>query len=150
MKYRAHDQIDSGIKVKTSKKKAERDLLALPFYKRYREYQLKTGGTPDMSIIRRSVLMAKHSVAVEDDSAASRISHEEYAAYEQYSKDRNEILRLGLRYGLSSVQNAIRLSLFKIIDGITVSTFRGRVGAVLFLLGLILWNLSKALSLSTP
>ena len=47
--------------------------------------------------------------------------------------------------GLLAYQSQLRV--FKIVDGITISLFSGKIGRTLFILGFVLWNLSKALSL---
>lgn len=120
-----------------------------PVMKRYRSYRSRLVNA-QMPLLKRAYILASNTAQIEGDHSANLVSPRDYEEVQQYKQDRNQIMLLYLRIGLNVLLQASRHSLIKIVDGVTYSVFSGTVGAIIFLLGFALWNLSKILSLYTP
>jgi hypothetical protein len=121
-----------------------------PALKRYHAYRAKLGVNKDMPLLERAYMLASTNANIEAKHSANPNSHQEYEEVQQYKKDRNRMILLVIRLGLTTLLQWSRQSLIRMVDKITYSVFSGMVGALLFLVGFVMWNLSKILSLYGP
>jgi len=93
-----------------------------------------------MSIMERAVALR----------STAEIESQHCEETEQYRKDQRELGRLVVRLVFGFSVQWLRRRLMTIVDRITYSIFSGVTGAILFLVGFVLWNLSKVLSFYLP
>lgn len=74
---------------------------------------------------------------------------EDRKTWEKIDADRKDAVRIMLIYGWNTLKSGVQFRLMRVVDLFTISLFTGRLGAALFLIGFVLWNVSKALSLYT-
>jgi hypothetical protein len=121
-----------------------------PVMRRFLNYRTKLGITSRMSFLERVQVFHDRNANIETAQSRDAVSRLQYEEAQQYRKDRNQLVALMLRVGLGFLRQKARHYLMTVVDRVTYSLFSGLVGAILFVVGFILWNLSKFFSLYTP
>ncbi|WP_286820092.1 hypothetical protein [Desulfobacter sp. UBA2225] len=75
------------------------------------------------------------------------VTDEDTRQWEQQTDESNYIFKMLVMLKVSSIKAKFQLGIAKGIDAITKSIFSGKLSIVLFVLGFILWNLSRLLML---
>jgi hypothetical protein len=107
-----------------------------PILRRFRIYRSKRGIKSGMSIIEIA-----HTLR-----GTAEIESQYPEETEQYERDKKQLFGLMVKLVLGFCLQWLHRRLIIIIDKITYSVFSGVIGATLFLVGFLLWNLSKVLS----
>jgi hypothetical protein len=121
-----------------------------PTFQRFRNYRSKIGIESDTPFLAGALIQSLHATYVEEKGEKNPDLEEEYRALQQYRKDRREASKLLAWYLINILQYAVRRKTFRVVDSLTKSIFLGRVGFILFLIGFLMWNISKLLSLYLP
>lgn len=114
---------------------------------RYRRYRERLGVKEDTPMRDRVLLPVANLIWLQQASRVDSKRQEEYQELQQVNKGVREALPQIGRYVFMFFWYETYRALFKIMDSVTSSLFAGRIGTMLFILGFLLWNISKGVSL---
>jgi hypothetical protein len=115
---------------------------------RYERFGNNQGIKNEMGYTTRIITKVKYWRSQYLRDKAGIVTVEEKQAVQRNMDTLHTLVRILIPWLMGLLAYQSQLTVFKIVDGITVSLFSGRIGRTLFILGFVLWNLSKALSLS--
>lgn len=120
-----------------------------PLMRRFRTYRYKRGIHSRMPLLERAHLL-NSPADVENTHTLDEVTRQQYEEAQQYKKDQSQLFALAVRLLFGFWRQQARRYLMTIVDRFTYSVFSGALGVILFVVGFVLWNLSKLLSLYIP
>jgi len=114
---------------------------------RVQSYRRKLDIDSATPFVERVLLQSFYAALLTTERSTNPQLEPAYQEMLQYKADRWILLRLILRYGTNYIWFKLMMTTLKMIDSFTTSIFSGRLGWAMFVIGFLIWNMSKLLSL---